>query len=166
MQHTTSTRRGFLTGRASRPDLAHYPPGVTARSIMDCTGCGECAAACPTKIIAITAGMPILDFARGECTFCGQCAERCPERVFPPEAATKFQHHATIGGDCLAVNFVACQACRNVCGSMAIRFKPRMGGPFVPVLDAAACTGCGACVGVCPTSAVSMVPRTMEAEHA
>jgi len=119
--------------------------------------------ACPTSIISIRGGIPVLDFRQGECTFCGQCAERCPERVFPPEPATQFQHHAAIGGNCLAMNRVDCQACRDVCQPMAIRFRPQRGGPFRPSLDEAACTGCGACVAVCPASAVSMVPNAVEA---
>ena len=166
MQNATSTRRGFLTGKGLVAPAGPYPPGVTTNSIRDCSGCGACAEICPTQIISMQAGIPIVDFERGECTFCGLCADRCPERVFPPEPATAFPHQAHIGDDCLALNFVDCQACRDVCPPVAIRFKPRMGGPFVPVLDGDACTGCGACISVCPTQSVSMMPRTMEAAHA
>lgn len=166
MGQAASTRRGFLTGRALRGDAGPYPPGVTAQSIRNCTGCGECAEACPTRIISIRAGIPVLDFRSGECTFCGECAQRCPERVFPPEPATSFPHHAVIGDGCLAVNYVDCQACRDACPVEAIRFRPRLGGPFVPDLNVAACTGCGACIGVCPASVVSMSPRAMETTDA
>lgn len=166
MHHATSTRRGFLTGKGLSTPAGPYPPGVTADSIRECSGCGACADACPAKIISMRSGIPIVDFRLGECTFCGKCAERCPERVFPPEPATKFSSQANIGDGCLAVNFVDCQACRDVCPPAAIRFRPRIGGPFVPVLDADACTGCGACVSVCPTASVSMTPRAMEAIHA
>ena len=41
----------------------------------------------------------------------------------------------------------------------AIRFQPRAGGPFLPVLDAGRCTGCGACVAPCPSAAIAAQPR-------
>src|SRR5690606_5574509 len=115
MERTASTRRGFLTGRVERTDTGPFPPGVTAESLRNCSGCGDCVEACPTKIISIDAGVPTLDFRIGECTFCGRCAERCPERVFPPQPAIKFSHHAAIGDGCLAINYVDCQACRDSC---------------------------------------------------
>lgn len=163
MRHATSTRRGFLTGKGLAAPTGPHPPGVTADSIRECSGCGACSDACPTKIISMRSGIPIVDFQLGECIFCGKCAERCPERVFPSEPATKFSTQASIGDGCLAVNFVDCQACRDVCPPAAIRFRLRIGGPFVPVLDSEACTGCGACVSVCPTASVSMTPRAREA---
>ena len=166
MQHAISTRRSFLTGKGLTAPASPYPPGATADSLGNCSGCGECADACPTKIITIRSGIPIVDFQRGECTFCGKCAERCPEQVFPAEPATKFSNQADIGDGCLAANFVDCQACRDVCPPAAIRFRPRIGGPFVPVLDAEACTGCGACISVCPTQSISMTPRAIGAIHA
>ncbi|MGX5668258.1 ferredoxin-type protein NapF [Rhizobium daejeonense] len=159
MPQTTSTRRGFLAGRALGGDKTPYPPGITEESLKDCSGCGECATACPSKIISIRHGIPVLDFQRGECTFCGKCADRCPERVFPTEPTSNFPHNAVIADACLAMNFVDCQACRDVCAPAAIRFSPRIGGPFVPVLDANACTGCGACISVCPSQAISTTPR-------
>lgn len=156
------TRRGFLTGGRLRPATGNYPPGVTDASLRNCTGCGDCAEACPTAIIVMRDGVPCLDFLQGECLFCGRCAERCPERVFPPEPPDRFDHRAAIDADCLAVNFVDCQACRDACPSNAIAFRPRIGGPFLPVLDAETCTGCGACVSVCPTQSIAMFPRRVE----
>jgi len=166
MAEVATTRRAFLTGGGLRPRQGYYPPGVTAKSIAHCSGCGECADACPAKIIVMRDGVPTVDFNAGECTFCGECSKRCPERVFPPEPATAFAHHAFLADTCLAVNYVDCQACRDACSIMAIRFKPRLGGPFVPVLDADACTGCGACVSVCPTQSITMTARTVGVAHA
>jgi ferredoxin-type protein NapF len=166
MQSSSATRRQFLAGRGQAILTGPYPPGITDESVRQCSGCGACADACPSRIISIRAGLPLVDFRVGECTFCGKCAERCPERVFPPDIATRFPHHAVIDASCLAMNFVDCQACRDVCPTAAIRFKPRIGGPFLPVLNEDACTGCGACVSVCPTGSVTMASNMTEAVHA
>jgi ferredoxin-type protein NapF len=166
MSEALKTRREILFGK-TEPDAGRpFPPGVTAESIAACSGCGFCAEACPTKIIVLRKGRPELDFSRGECTFCGQCAERCPERVFPPVPVSKFDHAATIEDHCLALNYVDCQACRDVCPEQAIRFMPQRGGPFQPVLRQDVCTGCGACISICPTQSLSMTPRALEAAHA
>jgi ferredoxin-type protein NapF len=163
---STSTRRDFLTGRLQETNRLPFPPGATGRTIKDCTGCGACLDACPEKIIVFQSGRPGVDFQQGECTFCGLCAERCPERVFPPDNPRQFFHHAVIGDDCLAMNFVDCQACRDVCPTATIRFRPRIGGPFLPELDADACTGCGACISVCPSSCISTHDREREVADA
>lgn len=165
MAQTVTNRRGLFTGSLIKGKDVIYPPGVTASSVRNCTGCGACAEICPSRIIAIRAGVPALDLAQGECTFCGKCAERCPERVFPSEPQNRFQHTVAIGEDCLAVNYVDCQACRDVCPPVAIRFRPRMGGPFIPILDAEACTGCGACISVCPTQSIAITARQAEVTH-
>ena len=166
MPEIVTTRRGFLTGRSVKARPIYHPPGVTDRSIQDCSGCGDCASACPTGIIAMQNGRPTLDFDAGECTFCGECANHCLEPVFPAVRATQFAHHAVIATSCLALNYVDCMACRDACPTSAIRFKPRLGGPFVPSLEADPCTGCGACVSVCPTQAITMTARTTETVHA
>ncbi|MGO4193981.1 ferredoxin-type protein NapF [Rhizobium sp. YAF28] len=161
----TRTRRGFLTGRSPEDLDRILPPGASETSVQNCSGCGACVDACPTKIISIRSGIPAVDFRQGGCTFCGKCAERCPENVFPAGSAGGFAHYAAIGDGCLANNYVDCQACRDCCPAGAIRFRPRLGGPFVPELDAAACTGCGACISVCPADAITMNPRHPEAAH-
>ena len=61
-----------------------------------------------------------------------------------------------IGELCLARSGVSCMACRDECEAGAIRFRPRLGGPFLPEIDESLCTGCGNCVPVCPSSAIEL----------
>jgi ferredoxin-type protein NapF len=67
--------------------------------------------------------------------------------------------------DCLAARGVVCRSCGDSCPHAAIRFWPRIGGPALPEILDDACTGCGACVGVCPVSAIEVRERPDEARH-
>lgn len=69
----------------------------------------------------------------------------------PPESAVP-----RIEAACIARQGVFCRSCGERCDPGAIRFRPMIGRPPIPEIDAAACTGCGACVDVCPTHAVSL----------
>ncbi|MGH6763319.1 MAG: ferredoxin-type protein NapF [Phyllobacterium sp.] len=147
------SRRNFLSGRMEREKLVVRPPGLANDDLVACTGCGDCAAACPTHVVLLADGKPVVDFASGECIFCNACADTCPENLFSDDS-TVFPHVMRIAGGCLAFNGVSCQSCRDRCPENAIRFRPHIGGPFRPVLDENRCTGCGACVGVCPVQAI------------
>lgn len=155
------SRRGFLTGRTA-PGFRPLPPGIDMTSLAACTGCGDCVAACPQQILLVAEGRVAVDFSLDECTFCGACATACPEPVFSDSRA--MQHVAAISDACLARRGVTCMTCRDACPESAIRFQPRAGGPFLPVLDAGLCTGCGACIGPCPSNAIAARPR--EVAHA
>ena len=159
-----TSRRRFLCGCVDGRNHRILPPGVTAAALAACTGCGKCVDACPTRIIRMIAERPALDFSVAECTFCGQCAELCPEPVFIGRP-THFPHVANIGESCLAKNRTDCQACRDACPTEAIRFRPRVGGPFLPELSEEACTGCGACLSVCPVAAIGIREVAREDAH-
>jgi ferredoxin-type protein NapF len=45
----------------------------------------------------------------------------------------------------------------DACPEQAIRFTLRIGGPPLPQIDAARCTGCGDCFTACPASALVLV---------
>lgn len=160
-----TTRRGLFLGRQAERRRV-LPPGVTLESLTACTGCGRCVEKCPTQIIALLDERPSLDFSGGECTFCGDCSRACPEPVFVVEGATRLAHVVAIDGSCLARNNVACQSCRDACPQQAIRFRPRTGGPFLPEVDVDSCSGCGACIGVCPVGAIGLAQRLEEGVHA
>lgn len=152
-------RRRFLTGHPPQPDPAQtlLPPWLAASALDRCTGCGACAAACPTGIVEMARARPTLSFASGECTFCGACAETCPEGLFDRNREA-LPYRPDIAAHCLPRAGIDCQACRDACPQEAIRFPPRRGGPFLPQVTASLCTGCGACVAPCPVSAIELRP--------
>lgn len=159
------TRRNFLRGGQKR-EKRICPPGVVLSDLAACSGCGKCVEVCPSGIIAMVGGFPSVDFSIGECTFCGKCAEACPDPVFSTSQMQGFNHVMAIGKDCLAFGKVDCQACRDVCPTEAIRFRPRRGGPFVPEISEDACTGCGACISVCPAGVIEIKEAATEIQYA
>lgn len=159
-------RRSFILGHAPTVP-ATRPPWSRQNSVLGaCSGCGECVDACPVGIIVIGAGrLAEINLAHHECTFCGECAQACPEDVFDT-AIQAFDHVALFGEECLAQADIECRACQDACPESAIRFRPRLGGPSVPELSEADCSGCGACIAPCPTKAIDMASAVQEAVHA
>ncbi|MFN3987403.1 MAG: ferredoxin-type protein NapF [Rhodocyclaceae bacterium] len=158
------SRRGFLRGHFRSEGNTMRPPwAVTPDFESLCTRCGDCLAACPTRVIQTGGGgFPVIDFEHGECTFCHACVAACkPAALFrdPDSPATAWPWRVVVAQACLAAAGVECRVCGEACGVGAIRFRPRMGGVPLPQLDADACTGCGACFGPCPVRAISMESR-------
>ncbi|WP_299688655.1 ferredoxin-type protein NapF [uncultured Vibrio sp.] len=121
----------------------------------DCTRCGKCIESCETNIIITgDGGFPTVDFSKDECTFCHQCADVCPEPIFKPKDELPWQAKATISESCLAKKNVECRSCGDMCEPMAIQFQLRAGSVALPNIELDKCSGCGACVAVCPTSAI------------
>ncbi|MFN3884656.1 MAG: 4Fe-4S dicluster domain-containing protein [Rhodocyclaceae bacterium] len=66
---------------------------------------------------------------------------------------------AVIGPACIAyAQNTVCRSCGDACDAAAIRFSPRLGGAALPVVLAERCTGCGACLPVCPAGAITLTP--------
>jgi ferredoxin-type protein NapF len=121
---------------------------------------------CDTQIIAIgSGGFPTIDFNRGECTFCYKCADVCPEPLFLNHNEVAWQSKATINQDCLANKSVECRSCGDQCETMAIQFKLAAGKVAQPNLNVDECNGCGACVSVCPTSAINVSINNNESNY-
>lgn len=154
-----ASRRNFLRGRVSTHTAQPRPPWAAAEARFSerCTRCGDCARACPTRIIRQgDGGYPTVDFTQGECTFCADCVRACPTQALSrdDEAAAPWSLRATIGDACLARRQVECRVCGEQCGESAIRFLPQAGGIATPALDRERCTGCGACVAPCPVQTI------------
>lgn len=78
-------------------------------------------------------------------------AEPSPLEAFPQPKIVAFAEH------CLAFQNVVCRTCGETCEHQAIRFSPRLGAAAEPRLQTELCTGCGDCLVVCPTTALSLV---------
>lgn len=166
MSQTPDLGRRRLFTLKPRNEIAPLrPPWASADAVADrCTRCGDCIAACPEAILTTgDGGFPTVDFSRGECTFCGECAGACGAGVFGATADPPWQAVAVLGEDCLARRGVMCQSCGDACPERAIRFRLTRGTAPQPAVDPQACTGCGACVAVCPADAVAVRPAREEA---
>ncbi len=148
-----------LPGVPARPAEV-LPPGAVDRALFNrlCVGCGACIAACPEKCLVpstslTTFGQPKMDFRRSHCRLsCPQkCAAACPAGALRllDHVARRDLHmgHAIWKKDrCLrATEDVPCTACSRKCPVKAIAIVAGF-----PVVDKAACIGCGACEHVCP----------------
>lgn len=127
----------------------------------ECIACeGSCANVCKEHIIKIDEDKtPYLDFANGGCTYCDACALACEfgvlEVAHKKEVAARFEINML---QCLSWNRTMCFSCKDPCLDEAIDFIAM----FRPSIDSSKCTGCGFCVGVCPTGAVKIIPHKEE----
>lgn len=156
--------RRHLFMRRRTPALPRMPWIIDEAAFTEsCTRCNKCISACdPQIIVKGDGGFPIVDFNHGECTFCYRCAEVCPEGLFQPETEKPWKIKAKISKSCLAHHNIECRSCGDLCEVQAIRFRLQVGGVALPILDTDDCNGCGACLSVCPASAITMVTNKLE----
>lgn len=148
-------RRAFLRG--GRPSASdHRPPWTGSDFIDTCVRCDSCINACPEGILRKgDGGFPRIDFEHDACTFCQECVQACDEPVFDL-AREAFQWRAGIRDSCLAKAGIHCQSCQDACEPKAISFRYSVGHVPLPEVDIDSCTGCGACVAVCPQDAIEL----------
>ncbi|BDQ29806.1 4Fe-4S dicluster domain-containing protein [Helicobacter ailurogastricus] len=136
-------------------------PYFNRKRAMECVECvGGCVPSCPEKIVFKESGQaPHLDFSKSGCTFCGACLRACKECGGVLEQSLGgIEAVALIDtAKCLGHQGVVCVACQDACKDKAIHFL----GMFKPRIDLGACTGCGFCVGVCPTEAILFMKRSV-----
>jgi len=125
-----------------------------------CSRCGDCIAACPEHILVTerARSYPMVDFAQGECTFCQQCVNHCPTTALSLVQTQPWVATLQIAKSCLAAQNVICTTCAEHCDAQAIHFSPTLGRTPQPNWTDDNCTYCGACVAVCPTSAITIRP--------
>ena len=158
------SRRQFLQGNLTGRNSAIRPPWALVENefVARCDQCAECVAACPSHLIeTANDGLPFMNFLKGECDFCNACARACATGALAyRDEATQpiWSIAATIEPTCIAFNGVVCRTCGEHCETSAIRFVPVVGRGAMPRVELERCTGCGACVSVCPVKAVRMAP--------
>ena len=139
--------------------LVVRPPYGFSESLFQskCVACESkaCVASCDEQIIVIQEdGTTRLDFTKSGCTFCEDCASVCEPNVLSLGNVHTSEHiNATFRistEGCVAHHGVICFSCKEPCIDDAILFN----GMFNPVIDMDSCTGCGFCLGRCPTQAI------------
>lgn len=156
------SRRNFFRGRRPSEKVAVRLPWLKSEQalLQECTQCTDCLSACETQIIVKgEGGFPTVDFTKGECTFCQQCALVCKEPIFVEDLTQQpWQVEAVIKDSCLAKNQILCQSCQDSCEPYAISFQYLQSSVPQPRINQVDCNGCGACVSVCPQSAIEIKP--------
>ncbi|MBU2538243.1 MAG: ferredoxin-type protein NapF [Proteobacteria bacterium] len=152
-----SDRRMFLRG--GKP-LPIRPPWALPENefLTCCTRCGDCLIHCPQGILATDwLGYPTVNFSKGGCTFCGACVEHCSEQALViVEGQPPWHYKAEFTKTCLNSQGITCRTCGEQCDNNAITFHPSPGGRILPQLTSTLCSGCGACCGVCPVTAITL----------
>lgn len=153
--------------RQTKQTTPLLPPWASAAEDFRrlCNGCGACAKVCGSGQGIISMGedgFPAVDFKLGSCTFCGDCARSCQTGALQFDSRQKpWTVTAQIGSGCLLGRQVLCRTCGDCCGHGAIRFPLSEGS--LPAVSADLCSGCGACVSVCPVEAVHAADSAADA---
>ncbi|WP_166261717.1 ferredoxin-type protein NapF [Marinobacter salicampi] len=156
-----TSRRSLLRGRPG-PNPSRRPPWTGLDFTDQCTRCGDCVSACPEQVLFKgDGGFPEIRFGEGECTFCQACADVCEAPVFDLTRKA-FPWHATPVQPCLALNNIHCQSCQDACDAAAVKFRPALGHVPRPEVDPDLCTGCGACVSVCPVDGLGLEDASVQ----
>lgn len=155
MTTINTARRAFFRGNAV--DVAHHVPWAVEAFETYCQRCDDCINACEEAVLRTgDGGFPTVDFSLGACTFCTACAAACQHGALDANRPSPWALQARLDDDCVSARGVTCRSCGDACDTHAIRFLLQVGGRAIPQFDASACTGCGACVSVCPTAAISI----------
>lgn len=159
-------RRLFKGKLPTSKTLPRLPYSVEETQFLsDCTQCGKCIDICETRLLTKDdLGFPFADFDKSECTDCGKCHQVCPENLKQESATKPWAGDFLIKSDCLAKHNIYCKSCQDVCESKAISFQFIDSNIPTPSLDLDNCTQCGACVSICPQSAIEYASLNLQKE--
>lgn len=158
----TISRMQFLRGDFRGVEKTLRPPWAVSESqfVKLCNRCGDCIPSCPTSVLVKgRAGFPVVDFSKGECEFCGHCVAVCKTGALQQTHAPDnipWLLKAVIDDSCITYQGVICRSCAEQCDARAIVFGLVAGCVPRPELTDSKCTGCGACVSICPVNAISI----------
>lgn len=153
----------FLCPAGALLSLVSLRPLLTRRRVSaSCTGCGACTQSCPMGAV----GFDPRATKHAECIACMRCQGSCPEAAIsftdiPDEAIARTAGRrafvlgtlAWAAGLTAAVT-AAAAAFRNAKAFTAYTTLVRPPGSLPEEDFIRLCTGCGACVAVCPTNAL------------
>lgn len=143
------------------------PPGAQSADSFytHCTSCHLCVSRCPSGVLlssgpengALHLLQPHMDFSQGYCVYnCNLCSVVCPTGAIRPLSLAEKQQ-TKIGlarydkQQCLITrDGIVCGNCARHCLTQAITMVEDRDGRSYPVIDDAACIGCGSCEYHCP----------------
>ncbi|MHB8100166.1 MAG: 4Fe-4S dicluster domain-containing protein [Sulfuricurvum sp.] len=156
----STTQRGGFLGVISKlfkeeNTVVVRPPYVVVNATFDeCKTCDAmCVGVCEEKIIRTDSlGIPYVDFSANGCSDCKECLDACTPNVLN-DPQRFIQAKAIISTmNCMSHHDTICFSCKEPCLDNAIIFE----GMFRPIINPNKCTGCGYCIAVCPSAAITM----------
>jgi ferredoxin-type protein NapG len=141
------------------------PPGALdeAAFLLSCTRCGDCADACPTKVIkflapsaGLAAGTPYIDPTDKACNLCGECMPVCKPGALLQITDPRLVRMGTAvinTTTCWSHQGSVCDLCYQRCPFPDEAIRTINGKPEIM---ADGCTGCGMCAAVCVSTPISI----------
>ncbi len=144
------------------PDVVRPPGAGSEVTFLNlCLKCHKCIKACPYMAIrpslacnGFDDNTPVLNTGSSFCRFCTDfpCVKACPTGALSNKNNLRKIGQAFILPDkCLRKQNISCNGCEQICRQGANAIKCDL-LPALPEIDEKLCTGCGACLTVCPVT--------------
>lgn len=137
-------------GEISRRELLNMavPFGKIKLDSARCTGCGLCAAECPTESLsislnAVTGAIKLL-FKQAVCVACGACVEACPEKCLSLERGLETDKIGKPAAVLFEDEIARCVECGSPIGPRAMisSVKARVLAAGQPAMNVEICSDC------------------------